>query len=463
MTVLVPINPATEEPLGEVPEASAAEVDAALGRARADGAWRLTSAEERARIVAPLADLLADHREALAGTMAREMGKPLKAGRTEVDLAAARVREYCERIPGYIAAETMHADDSETNLVLYEPMGVAAVISPWNAPVFVSLAALVPALLCGNNVVWKPSEHVPFAGLELAALFDRLKGAGLPGAAFQALIGGKEVGRRLVAGDVDVVSLTGSLAAGRDVARASAEGLRRVVLELGGKDPAIVLDDADVGAAARAVVGSATMFTGQVCFAVERAYCQTAVYDRFVQACVDEMARIRVGDPLDEATDMGPFAVAFQMERVLDHVRDAVARGARVLCGCERLDRRGYFMSPGVLVDVTHDMRIMRDETFGPVLPVMAFREPDEAVRLANDSPYGLTASVWTGDAEKGRALAARIEAGTVGVNRHGMSKVGCPWGGYKLSGLGRMYSKEGVREFTNVKHVWTVAPESAG
>jgi acyl-CoA reductase-like NAD-dependent aldehyde dehydrogenase len=456
---LVPINPTTEEPLGEVREVSGRELDDIIRRAKRESSWKDRSAAERARIVSPLADLLEENKDALARTMAREMGKPLRAGRYEVELATARIRAYCERIPGYVAPETMFEDETETNLVVYEPLGVAAVISPWNAPVFVSIAAIIPALLCGNNVIWKPSEHVPFVSQELARLFDRLAGAGLPKAAFTMILGAKEVGRRLVAGDVDIVSLTGSVGAGKEVVRSSADKLHRFILELGGKDPAIVMEDADIDFAAKSIVASSTMFTGQVCFAVERVYCQAAVYDEFVEKCVDGVARIRVGDPLDDETEMGPFAVRFQMERVLDHVRDAARKNARVLCGCERLGEKGYFMSPGVIVEVNHDMKIMTEETFGPVIPIMKFDDIEEAVRLANDTDYGLTASVWTGDPDRGREIAERIEAGTVEVNRHGMSKLGCPWGGYKQSGIGRMYSKEGIREFTNVKHVWVVKP----
>ena len=460
MAKLVSINPTTGEVLGEVAATPESELRAIVARARDDRSWRGVGARDRADIVSRLAALLEDDREDLAQTMAREMGKPVRAGRYEVDLAATRVRAYCDQVPGYIAPEVLFEDAGEKNVAVFEPMGSAAVISPWNAPVFVSLAAVVPALLCGNNVIWKPSEHVPFASLRLARVFDRLKAEGLPDAAFTAVMGGKETGKALVASDVDVISLTGSVRAGKEVVRASADKLHRFVLELGGKDPAIVLADADVGAAARAIVASATMFTGQVCFAVERVYCSGAIYDDFVSECVRAMDKIRVGDPLEEATDMGPFAVRFQLDTVLDHISDARDKGATVLCGCERIGDRGFFLRPGVLVGVDHTMRIMRDETFGPVLPVMRVDDIGEAVALANDSDYGLSASVWTSDGDRGQAIAERIEAGTVEINRHGMSKPGCPWGGYKSSGIGRLYSKEGIRELTNIKHIWLVRPE---
>ncbi len=457
MAKIVSINPTTEEVYGEVEETSVPELEEMVAAANGDLSWRCLSGGERAEVVSRLGDLLEENKEALARTMAEETGKPVKAGRLEVELAKRRVAAYCAQVPGFIAPETLFEDENEKNLVLYEPVGAAAVISPWNAPVFVSLAAIVPPLLCGNNIVWKPSEYACHTALRLHGLFEQLREIGLPAKAFQMVIGGKEAGKRLAESDVGVVSLTGSVEAGLSVAKSSADRLRRCVLELGGKDPAIVLEDADVDGAAAAIVEAATMFTGQACFSVERVYCHARLYDAFVETCVEQTKRIRVGNPLDERTDMGPFAVRFQMDRVVDQVRDAVGKGARVLCGCERLGETGYFMSPGVIVDVTHEMKLMSEETFGPVVPVMRYEHLEEAIRLANDSAYGLTASVWTRDVEKGEAIARRIEAGTVEVNRHGMSKPGCPWGGYKMSGMGRLYSREGVREFTNVKHVWVV------
>ncbi len=462
MAKIVSINPATEQVYGELDETSASELSEAVAAANSDASWRHLCAGERAEIVSHLVDLLDEHKEALAHTMAEETGKPVTAGRFEVDLTKRRVTAYCEQVPGFIASETLYEDEHEKNVVLYEPVGAVAVISPWNAPVAVPLSAIVPPLLCGNNIVWKPSEHASFTAVRLRALFERLGRFGLPQAAFRMVLGGKEVGRRLVESDVPVVALTGSVEAGLSVSRGTAGTLRRCVLELGGKDPAIVLEDADVDSAAASIVAAATMYTGQVCFAVERVYCHARIFEAFVERCAEQANKIRVGDPLDERTDMGPFAVRFQMDRVMGQLQDAVDKGATAVCGCRRLGDTGYFMTPGVIVGVTHAMKLMKEETFGPVVPVMRFEDPEEAIRLANDSIYGLTASVWTKDLEMGEAVAKRIEAGTVAVNRHGMSKPGCPWGGFKMSGSGRLYSKEGTREFTNVKHLW-VSGHKAG
>lgn len=233
--------------------------------------------------------------------------------------------------------------------------------------------------------------------------------------------------------------------------------MHRFVLELGGKDPAIILDDANLEIAAKEIVKSGTMYTGQICFGVERVYCLPGIYDKFIEKCVEEIKKIKVGNPLSEETDMGPFSVKFQMEKVVEQIRDALIRGAKLIYGGERLGERGYFISPGIMINVNHKMKIMKEETFGPMIPVMKVSSIEEAITLANDSEYGLTASIWTSDIKKGEEIALKIEAGTLEINRHGMSKPGCPWGGYKMSGFGRIYSRDGTRNLTNVKHIWVV------
>ncbi len=457
MSKVVSINPSTEEVYGELPETPYAELQGIVRAARTEHTWRNTEMSQRIHWVMKLTHLLEQRKEIIVRTMAEEMGKPLKAGRHEVDLAIKRIQAYCKQIPGFLEDEILFEDASEKNMITFPPLGVVGVISPWNAPVFVPLAMLVPPLLCGNNVIWKPSEYTSFTGLRLHELFDSLKEEDFPERAFQMIVGGKETGRHLVESDVHMIALTGSIRAGKEVMRNSAERLHKIILELGGKDPALVLEDADLEKAAREIVKSSTMYTGQVCFGVERVYCYSSVYEEFVDLCVEETKKIIVGDPLQEEIDMGPFAVKFQMEKVLLHVQDALEKGATLMYGGEKLERKGYFMVPGVMTGVNHGMKIMQEETFGPITPIMRVENEEEMVRLANDSIYGLTASIWTSHLKKGEEIARKIEAGTVEINRHGMSKPGCPWGGCKLSGIGRIYSKEGIREFTNVKHVWVV------
>ncbi|MBI2452170.1 aldehyde dehydrogenase [Candidatus Pacearchaeota archaeon] len=451
------INPANEEIYGELKETSFSEIDKIVRKAKEEKKWAGKSSEERMEIVGNLISLLEKSKEELSKIMALEIGKAIKAGRHEVEIAMKRVEAFCKKIPKFLEDEVIFEDDIEKNIVRFEPLGVVSVISPWNAPVFVSLANIIPPLLCGNNVIWKPSEYSSFTGLKLAELFNELKKFGLPENAFQIVIGGKVVGKKLVESDIDLVALTGSIMAGKEVVKNSSEKLHKFVLELGGKDPAIVLEDCDLEKAVREIVKSATMYTGQVCFGVERVYCARKIYDEFVEKCVEETKKIIIGNPLDEKTDMGPFAVKFQMEKYISHIEEAIQKGAKLVYGGDKLKEKGYFVNPGVMVNVNHGMKIMKEETFGPVIPIMSFDKIEEAIKLANDSDYGLTASVWTSDLRKGEEIAKRIEAGTVEVNRHGMSKAGCPWGGYKMSGIGRIYSKEGVREFTNIKHVWVV------
>lgn len=452
--MITSINPATEKVYGRLKETTAKQLKSIVTSARRETTWASFSPQQRAKAVKPLSDILAKHKELLAATMASEIGKPVKAGRHEVEIATKRVADFCHQIPPFLAPEVVAENSQERNVIVYEPRGVAAVISPWNSPIFVSLAGIIPPLLAGNNVIWKPSEYASHAGLALAQAISQIK---LPPNAFQVVIGSKKIGQKLVESDIDVVSLTGSVAAGKAVAKISGEKLRPVVLELGGKDPAIVLPDADLAKTAHEIVKSATLYAGQVCFGVERVYCQALIFDQFVKLCVKEMQNLRVGDPFDEATDVGPLSVEFQFKKVLSHIREAKRKGAKILTGGKRIGKVGYFIAPTVVTNVNHTMKIMREETFGPVLPIMKIKNEDEAIKLANDSSFGLTASIWTKDVKHGEILGRQIQAGTVEINRHGMSKAGLPWGGYKNSGLGRIYSKEGIHAFTNIKHIWTI------
>ncbi len=457
MSKIISINPSTEEIYGEIDETPEEEIDKIIKEAKKEKNLSTLTAEKRAEIISHLIDLLDKNKDKIALVMANEIGKPLKAGRHEIEIAKKRIEAYCKKIPEFIADELLFEDNSEKNIVRYEPMGVAVVISPWNAPVFVSLASIIPQILVGNNVLWKPSEYSSFTGLEISKLFDELKKQGLPEKSFQTIIGGKEIGKKLVESDIDFVALTGSTKAGKEIIKSSADKLHRFVLELGGKDPAIVLEDVDIEKAAKEIAKTGTMYSGQVCFGVERVYCHKDIYNNFVEKCVEEMKKLKVGDPLDENTDLGPLSVKFQFEKVKLHIKDALEKGARTIYGCETPFKKGYFITPGILTNVNHSMLIMKEETFGPILPIMKFETIEEAIKLANDSDYGLTASVWTKNLEKGQKIAEKVEAGTVEINRHGMSKAGYPWGGFKQSGIGRIYSKEAIRSLTNIKHIWTI------
>lgn len=304
MGILKIINPATEELFGAIDETTPQELEQFVRLSKEDTSWRSKTITQRVEIIRKIVNLLEQQKEDIAHTMAEEMGKPLKAGRHEIEITRKRIEAFCRLVPEFISDEVLFEDENEKNVVRFEPKGTVAVISPWNAPILVPFASIIPTLLCGNNVMFKPSEYVPFTGLKIYGLFEQLGKEGFPRAAFQIILGGKEVGKYLVESDVDFVALTGSVNAGKEVIKSSAEKLHGFVLELGGKDSAIVLEDADIALAAREIVKSATMYTGQVCFGVERAYCAERIFDLFVRQCVKEMKKVIVGNPLNENTDI---------------------------------------------------------------------------------------------------------------------------------------------------------------
>jgi succinate-semialdehyde dehydrogenase/glutarate-semialdehyde dehydrogenase len=338
---------------------------------------------------------------------------------------------------------------------------VVGIISPWNFPWAIPLGEVVMALMAGNAVVLKPSELTPFVGLKIADVFRR---AELPEGLLEIMTGDGSTGAALAQARVDKIMFTGSVATGRRVAAAAAQTLTPVVLELGGKDPMIVLEDADLEAAASAAVWGAFANSGQACASVERCYVQEGIAERFTERVVALTRSLRQDIGTREGTDVGAMSSERQLRTVEEHVADAVARGARVLAGGGRprssssgvAPQGGTFHEPTVLTGVTHEMSVMREETFGPVLPLMTFGTEEEAVRLANDSPFGLTASVWTNDIARGKRLAARIEAGTVMVNEvlytHGIAQA--PWGGVKQSGLGRTHGRLGLLEMVAPYHI---------
>jgi succinate-semialdehyde dehydrogenase/glutarate-semialdehyde dehydrogenase len=371
----------------------------------------------------------------------------LDAARFLIDNAWALLRD--EPVPhGNLATKL------KSGFLVREPHGVIGIISPWNYPFSIPATEALAALVAGNAVVLKPSELTPLAALELASL---LHAAGVPQDVFQVVIGEGPAGAALLRSPIDKLVFTGSVATGKRIAAAAAERLLPVVLELGGKDPMLVLDDADLDVASSAAVWGAFVNAGQACLSVERCYVHRSLYESFVTACAEKTKQLRVGNGMDAHTDVGPMIRERQLRIVESHVEDAKALGARVLAGGTPLPKLGInFYAPTVLAGVTHEMRIMREETFGPVLPIMAFENDDEAVRLANDSEYGLAASVWTRDSRRGERLARRIHAGTVMVNDviscFGISEA--PHGGVKASGVGRTHGRFGLGEMVRVKYL---------
>ncbi len=454
------VNPATGEVLREWECASRAEVQAAVGRARAAQiAWNGFGVEKRVEVLRSFQRLLHEKKSEIARLISQEEGKPyVEALLTEVQVVLDAARFGADHAYGFLREEKIPhgnlAMKSKAGRLLREPYGVIGIISPWNYPFSIPATETLAALATGNAVVLKPSELTSLCSLELASL---LHAAGVPDDVFQVVVGDGATGGALVESAIDKLVFTGSVATGKRIAQAAAARLLPVVLELGGKDPMLVLDDADVDVASSGAVWGAFVNAGQACLSVERCYVQRSLYPAFVEACVRKTKQLRVGNGMDAEIDVGPLIHERQLRNVEEQVEDALARGARLMTGGERLQNLGpNFYAPTVLTDVAHEMRVMKDETFGPLLPVMAFDSDDEAVRLANDSEYGLAASVWTRDRARGERLAKRINAGTVMINDtiscFGISEA--PHGGVKASGIGRTHGRFGMEEMVWLKYV---------
>jgi len=457
---VVSVNPATGERLCELQSTSEAEVRAAVARARAaQPAWLELGIRPRIAILKNIQRLLNQRKSEVARLITREAGKPyVEALTTEVLVVLDAARFYIQNAFRLLQDESLpHGNlvlKTKFGHIVREPYGVIGIISPWNYPFSIPAVETLAGLVAGNAIVIKPSEFTSLVVLELASLFHR---AGVPKDVFQVVVGDGATGAALVNSEIDKLIFTGSLATGKRIAQAAAERLLPVVLELGGKDAMLVLEDANLDVASSGAVWGAFVNAGQTCLSVERCYVQRKLYEPFLEVCTHKARKLRVGNGMNLDIDMGPMIHERQLRIVERQVEDAKARGARVLTGGMRLPEIGpNFYAPTVLAEVTHDMEIMREETFGPVLPVMPFDTEEEAIRLANDSDYGLAASVWTRDHGRGVAIGRQIAAGTVMVNDavscFGISEA--PHGGFKASGIGRTHGRFGLEEMVRIKYM---------
>jgi acyl-CoA reductase-like NAD-dependent aldehyde dehydrogenase len=453
-------NPANGEVLGEIECCSESEVIAAVQRARvAQPGWTELGLRRRIAMLREFQAGLHARKSEVAAVITREAGKPLaEALVTEVLVVLDAARFLIDHAWNLLRDEPVPHGSLATKLkrgrLVREPHGVVGIISPWNYPFSIPATETLAALVAGNAVVLKPSELTPLVALELAALLHK---AGVPKDVFQVVAGEGPTGAALMRSRIDKLVFTGSVGTGKRIAAAAAERLLPVVLELGGKDPMLVLDDADIDVASSAAVWGAFVNAGQACLSVERCYVHRSLYEAFAKACADKARQLRVGNGMDANTDVGPMIHERQVRIVEAHVEEARSHGARVLAGGTRLPELGVnFYAPTVLAEVTHQMRLMREETFGPVLPIMAFDSEDEAIGLANDSEYGLAASVWTRDRKRGERMARRIHAGTVMVNDviscFGISEA--PHGGVKASGIGCTHGRFGLDEMVRLKYL---------
>lgn len=462
MDEIISINPATLEEIGRTPATSPAKVKEYVAGARAAcPSWHRLGFRGRAKYLLRAREYLLDNIDEFARTITVDNGKPLVEALTAEIYPVADLIHYFAR----------HAEDSlegfnvpigimgllrRRSRISFQPMGVVGVISPWNYPFSIPAGEVAMALVCGNTVLLKPSSATALVGRKIEEMF---RAAGLPDGVFRHIPGGAETGQALAGSAIDKLLFTGSVSGGRQVMAVCAGNLTPLVLELGGKDPMIVRADADMEQATSGAVWGAFTNAGQCCASVERVYVHESIFDKFVDMCAKKTLKLKIGNGLDPDTDIGAMTTLEQMQKVEAHVEDAAVRGAKIHCGGARLSGvKGHFFPPTIITGVDHSFVCVRDETFGPLMPVMPFSDDRQAVRLANDTSFGLAASIWSRDIKFAEGMARDIRAGTVMINdcvfTHALSQT--PWGGRKASGFGRSHSRFGLQELVSVHHVHT-------
>jgi aldehyde dehydrogenase (NAD+) len=455
-----PINPANEEPVAVVGKGDERDLDLAVAAARKafdEGPWPRMSPHERGRVVWRLGELIQQHVDEMATLESLCTGKTMfDSGKVEIPFAAEVFRYYAGWATK-IHGETLQLRDNAFTFTLRHPVGVVGAIVPWNFPFLLSSWKIAPALAAGNTVVIKPASQTPLTALRFAELCQE---AGLPDGVFNVVTGpGGRVGMALVRDPrVDKIAFTGSTEVGKQIMREAAGTLKRLSLELGGKSPNIVFADADLEAAARGAMTGIFYNKGEVCAAGSRLFLEETIHDEFMSRLTDKVKGLKVGDPMDKATRMGPVVSKAQMDTVLSYIEAGKQEGARLVAGGGRArvgDGKGYFVEPTIFDGVTNRMKIAREEIFGPVLSVIPFRSVEESIAQGNETTYGLAAAVWTRDVSKALKAARAIRAGTVWVNAYNLFDAALPFGGFKESGFGREMGSVGLDHYTEVKTVW--------
>ena len=445
------INPASGEALAEYEMATPDAVKAAIEQARkAFMDWRQLKPSERGKFLVKAANILRERKEEFARVMTNEMGKIIRESSAEVAKCALGLDFYAENAERLLTPEPAETDASKS-YVAFDPLGIVAAIMPWNFPMWQIARFSAPALAAGNTVVFKPASVTPQSGLNLEAAY---KEAGLPVGCFKTLLGDSRIADQLIEGNTDAVTFTGSVEVGSDVGRRSGTHLKKFVLELGGSDPFVVLKDADIEFATSGAITGRFINCGQSCIAAKRFIVEKPIADEFIEEFVSKVKKLRVGDPLAPETDIGPMVRESAVMDLDRQVKESVKKGAEVLAGGHRLDRRGFYYAPTVLTNVTRYMPVMREEVFGPVAPIAVVTDAEEAVDVANDSEFGLGASLWTQDLSRAEKLCRKIQSGVVTVNNVVASDPRVPFGGVKKSGIGRELGRYGLLEFTNVKTI---------
>jgi acyl-CoA reductase-like NAD-dependent aldehyde dehydrogenase len=445
------INPATEDIIADIPEDNRQTILEKFEMLqKGQPAWAAYPLGSRIDCISKFNELLEENNEELAKTLTSEMGKPLQQSYNELNGARSRIKFFLDNSAKYLSEEWIASDGPTREKIVYEPLGIIANISAWNYPYLVGVNVLIPGLIGGNAVFYKPSEYASLTGLHLDRL---LHIAGVPENCFQTVIGKGEVGNYLLELPLDGYFFTGSYKTGKYVAEKVAPKLVPCQLELGGKDPLYVMDDVqDIDSTAAAALEGVVYNNGQSCCAVERIYVHEKIYDAFVQSYSRQLKKMVVGDPADKSTEIGPLTRKEQIIFLMDQIKDALNKGAILVGGGKTLERKGYFIEPTVLVNVNHQMKIMKDESFGPVTGIQKVKDDQEAVELMLDTEFGLTAAVYSKNYERAEAVMKKMDTGTVYWNCCDRVSAALPWSGRKHSGIGSTLSYQGIRAFVQPK-----------
>ena len=444
------INPATEAVIKEVSADTVASIQTKFDTAKtAQKQWAKVPLNERISCIAKFNELMLANADKIAADLTAEVGKPLGQAKGEINGGVGRSQYFVANSEKYLAEEWMVSEGETREKLAYEPLGVIANISAWNYPILVGMNVFIPALIGGNAVLYKPSEYSTLTGLNMAEMLWK---AGIPKDVFQVVIGDKEAGEALLALPLNGYFFTGSYATGKYIAERVASKLVPVGLELGGKDPMYVCEDVDVKAAAAAGVEGAFYNNGQSCCAVERIYVSEKIYDNYVSAFLEEVKQMKVGNPTEEGVFLGSLTRPQQMAVLEEQVKDAIKKGASLLLGGKRLDRKGFYFEPTVLSHVDHSMKVMVDESFGPIIGIQKVKDDAEAIGLMLDTPYGLTSAVYTTTEDRALELMSQLNSGTVYWNCCDRVSPNLPWSGRGASGLGSTLSHAGIRTFVQPK-----------
>lgn len=445
------INPATEQVVAKLPIDTPESIERKYTAAqKAQSLWAKRPLSERKMAIKRFGDLIERDADKLAGLLTAEMGKPLTQSRSEIASTSSRIAFFLERIDAVMApVDVSQPQNPVKEFISHEPLGIIANISAWNYPYFVGTNVSLPALLTGNCVLYKPSEFAPCSGIEMAKLFYE---AGVPEDVFPIVIGAAEEGETLLKQPIDAVFFTGSYATGVSISRFMAGRMVKLNMELGGKDPAYVCNDVNIKQAAEGLAEGAFYNAGQSCCAIERIYVHADIADAFIGHFVNTVKQYTVGDPKNPDTFIGPMTRLAQCEVLEKQVRDAIEKGAKVLLGGHRLHQTGYFFAPTVLVDVNHSMQVMMEESFGPIIGIQVVQNDDEACQLMQDTPYGLTASVYTPNRQRAENLLTKLQVGTAYINCCDRVSPYLPWSGRRHSGMGATLSDDGIKCFLHPK-----------